>query len=92
MVEISMQKPGEDESINAKNGPTQVKTLPGQIQTTMDVVYVGPNRLRFLDEPKPPDPTLKLDSQEVGTTENMEEVQSEESGEDQDMVANIYKN
>ncbi|KAJ1385694.1 Reverse transcriptase-like [Sesbania bispinosa] len=33
----------------------QAKSLPSNIQTVMEVEYVGPNRLRFVDEPKPPD-------------------------------------
>ncbi|KAJ1397798.1 hypothetical protein SESBI_31590 [Sesbania bispinosa] len=32
------------------------KLLPLNIKTTMDVEYVAPNRLRFIEEPKPPDP------------------------------------
>ncbi|KAJ1381435.1 hypothetical protein SESBI_45150 [Sesbania bispinosa] len=33
-----------------------IRTLPGNIKTTLDVVMVSPNHLRFVDEPKPPDP------------------------------------
>ncbi|KAJ1405736.1 hypothetical protein SESBI_25649 [Sesbania bispinosa] len=34
----------------------QVKDFQGGICTLMEVEYVGPNRLRFVDEPKAPDP------------------------------------
>ncbi|KAJ1415579.1 hypothetical protein SESBI_18010 [Sesbania bispinosa] len=33
-----------------------IKNFPHNLKTTMDVEYLAPNRLRFIEEPKPPDP------------------------------------
>ncbi|KAJ1398021.1 hypothetical protein SESBI_31359 [Sesbania bispinosa] len=41
---------------NSFFGPQSIKSLSTSIFTTMDVEFVGPNRLRYVDEPKPPDP------------------------------------
>ncbi|KAJ1431881.1 putative structural maintenance of chromosomes protein 6-like [Sesbania bispinosa] len=82
-----------------------VKELQGGIRILMEVEYVGPNQLRFVDNPEPPDPTCdepnrKMDdtgSQGSGqptmgrsSTINMEEGHSEDSEEDQEMVADSY--
>ncbi|KAJ1390128.1 hypothetical protein SESBI_37744 [Sesbania bispinosa] len=54
----------------AKSTSNCVKKLPGGIKTVMDVEAVGPNRLRFLDEPKPPDDrtagTNNMVTEEIG--------------------------
>ncbi|KAJ1414636.1 hypothetical protein SESBI_18573, partial [Sesbania bispinosa] len=52
---------GKESAIEAKaqpsssGAPTGVHHLEGNIRTTMDVEVIGPNRLRFIDEPEPPD-------------------------------------
>ncbi|KAJ1378243.1 hypothetical protein SESBI_48047 [Sesbania bispinosa] len=108
---INMKKPTTRDaqlrdSLETSSGP--IKNLPHNIQTTMDVVFVGPNRLRFVDEPKPPNPSIVIsgeDSKQVDGNDpaqddhgrpmldSMDEVLIEDYEEgDQEMVADTFIN
>ncbi|KAJ1410356.1 hypothetical protein SESBI_22093 [Sesbania bispinosa] len=95
VVEPSVPSVEEDRTHIASTGPDRIKSFPGQIQTSLDVVYIEPNKLRFVDEPKPPDPILQMASQAADSNliiDSMDEVQFEDCGDDQEMVADTYKN
>ncbi|KAJ1421841.1 Origin recognition complex subunit 5 [Sesbania bispinosa] len=65
------------------------KLLPHNIKTTMDVEYVAPNRMRFIEEPKPPDPAacqgVLVDSTQDGRPTSSGEALSDQMGIDGNM-------
>ncbi|KAJ1401160.1 hypothetical protein SESBI_28996 [Sesbania bispinosa] len=55
-----------------ENRPEHVRLFPGNIKTHLNVTYVGSNRLRFVDEPKPPDPSLGVRGGSANTFNNQD--------------------
>ncbi|KAJ1395718.1 DUF3298 domain-containing protein [Sesbania bispinosa] len=108
---INVEKPTNGDTqlqdrLEKRSGP--IKSLPHNIQTSLDVVFVRPNRLRFVDEPKPPDLSITIvgaDSAQVDGVgpaqddhgspmlDSMDEVLIEDCvEEDQEMVADTFAN
>ncbi|KAJ1387590.1 hypothetical protein SESBI_39859 [Sesbania bispinosa] len=77
-----------EENLSTSTTQAQVKDFQGGILTLMEVEYVGPNRLRFVDEPKPPDP----EKDQLIAIVSMEEGHINDCEEDQEMVADTYAN